>query len=136
MEVTMRAWVTATRDSLTSGPAGACPVPFSSCSSRKVAEHTVHTHWLGSASTGVLFSGVPAASKDKVGGEGPEVPLCAAQPTGERTCPIGGDNCLLLGANPTLQTLFSEFYPQGLVHACEHPHFTDEETGRRELELV
>lgn len=141
MEVTVRVWVNASGDSLASGPAGACPLPFSSCSSRKVAEHTLHTHWLGSASTGVLFSGVPAASKDKVGGEGPEVPLCAAQPSGGRTCPIGGDNdsgdnCHLLGANPTLQTLFSEFYPQGLVHACKHPHFTDEETGHGELEPV
>ena len=63
----MRIWVNAAGDSLASGPAGAWPLPFSSCSSRKVAEHTLHAHWLGSASTGVLFSGAPAASKDRVG---------------------------------------------------------------------
>lgn len=39
------------------------PLPFRSCSSRKVVEHTLHAHWLGSESTGALFSGMPAAAR-------------------------------------------------------------------------
>lgn len=72
---------------LTQQPAPACPaLPFRSCSSRKAAEHTLHTHWLGSDSTGVLLSGVPAASKERQGD--PQQFICPRRPSPAENAPV------------------------------------------------
>ena len=62
MEVTVRVWVNASGDSLASGPAGACPLPFSSCSSRTgptlglaaAAKSHYHNSWQGEVGRRIL----------------------------------------------------------------------------------
>lgn len=81
--------------SSTMGAPHTSSLPLRSCSSRKVAEHTLHAHWLGSDSTGALFSGVPAASKDMRGEEGePQAAHVSPNPgPAEKGCVLrGGDD--------------------------------------------